>query len=111
MVSNGATSDSAGICSYNKKKKWRESVKYLHSRIDRARFWRREGSVLIADMVALRQEMEREAGQRQQKGTVARYCSCGAAYLSRAQRGGDRDARRKRQRVSQERLRDDRTVS
>ena len=48
---------------HKKNKKWRESVKYLHSRIDRARFWRREGSVLIADMVALRQAMEREAGQ------------------------------------------------
>ena len=50
----GATCDSAGICSYKEKKKWRESVKYLHIRIDRARFWQREGSVLIADMVALR---------------------------------------------------------
>ena len=39
-------------------------MKYLHNRIDRARFWRREGSVLIADMVALRQEMEKEAGQQ-----------------------------------------------
>ena len=98
MASVGVTRDSADICSHKEKKKWRESVKYLHSRTDRARFWRREGSVLIADMVALRHEMEREAGQRQQKGTVARYCSCGAAYLSRAQRGGDRDARRNRAR-------------
>ena len=81
-----------------KKKKWRESVKYLHSRIDRARFWRREGSVLIADMAALRQEMEREASQRRQKGTVVGYYSCGAAYPSRVQRGGNRNARRKRQR-------------
>ena len=64
MASVGVTSDSAGMCSYKEKKKWRESVKYLHSRIDRARFWQREGSVLIADMAALRQVMEEEAGQR-----------------------------------------------
>ena len=68
-------------------------MKYLHSRIDRARFWRREGSVLVADMVALRQEMEKEAGQRRQKGTVIGYCSCGAAYPFRVQRGGNRNAR------------------
>ena len=111
MASVGVTSDSAGICSYKEKKKWRESVKYLHSRIDRARFWRREGSVLIADMAALRQVMEEEAGQRRQKGTVVGYCSCGAAYPSRVQRGGNRDARRKRQRVNRERLRGERVVS
>ena len=60
----GATCDSTSVGSQKKNKNWRKSVKYLHSRIDRARFWRREGSVLVADMVALRQEMEREAGQR-----------------------------------------------
>ena len=60
MASVGAKCDSVGICSYKEKKKWRETVKYLHSRIDRARFWRREGSILVADMAALRQEMERE---------------------------------------------------
>ena len=38
-------------------------MKYLHSRIDRARFWQREGSLLIVDMVDLRKEMERGAGQ------------------------------------------------
>ena len=86
-------------------------MKYLHSRTDRARFWRREGSVLIADMVALRQVMEEDAGQRRQRGTVVGYCSCGAAYRSRVQRGGNRDARRKRQRLNRERLRDDRVVS
>ena len=86
-------------------------MKYLHNRIDRARFWRREGSVLVADMVALRQEMEREAGQRRQKGTVVGYCNCGAAYPSCVQRGGNRNARRKRQKVNRERLRDDRVVS
>ena len=51
-------------------------MKYLHSRIDRARFWRREGSVLVVNMVALRQEMETKAGQQRQKGTVVGYCSC-----------------------------------
>ena len=111
MAAVGATCDSTSAGSQKKNKNWRESVKYLHSRIDRARFWRREGSVLIVDMAALRQEMEKEAGQRRQKGTVVGYCSCGAAYPSRVQRGGNRNARRKRQRVNRERLRDDRVVS
>ena len=108
---DGATCDSAGICSYKEKKKWREYVKYLHSRIDRARFWRREGSILIANMAALRQEMEREASQQRQKGTVVGYYSCGAAYPSCVQCGGNRSARRKRQRVNWECFRDDRVVS
>ena len=56
----GATCDSAGVGPLKEKKKWRESVKYLHSRTDRARFWRREGSVIIIDMVALRQAKEED---------------------------------------------------
>ena len=35
-------------------------LKYLTSRADRARFWRREGSVLEIDLAALRQVMEEE---------------------------------------------------
>ena len=66
----GATCDSTSAGSQKKNKNWREFVKYLHSRIDTTRFWRGEGSVLIADIAALRQEMEKEAGQRRQKGTV-----------------------------------------
>ena len=110
MAAVGVTCDSASAGLQKKNKNWRESVKYLHSRIDRARFWRREGSVLIADMAALRQEMEREAGQRR-KGIVIEYYNCGAAYPSRVQCGGNRNARRKCQRVNRERLRDDRVVS
>ena len=87
-------------------------MKYLHSRLDRARFWRREGSVLIVDMVALRQAKEKEdPGQWRQQGVAVGYCSCGAAYPSRAQCGGNRNARRKRQRASRERLRGERVVS
>ena len=37
-----------------------EILKYLTSRSDRARFWRREGSVLEIDLVALRQVMDEE---------------------------------------------------
>ena len=37
-----------------------EILKYLTSRSDRARFWRREGSVLEIDLVALRQVMDGE---------------------------------------------------
>ena len=64
MASVGATCDSAGICPLKENKNRRESVKYLLSRSDRARFWRREGSVLIIDMVALVQAKEKDdAGQ------------------------------------------------
>ena len=65
MAAVGVTRDSASICPLKENKNRRESVKYLLSRSDRARFWRREGSVLIIDMVALRQEKEKDdAGQR-----------------------------------------------
>ena len=48
-----------------------EILKYLTSTSDRARFWRREGSVLEIDLVALRQMMDEEnTGQWQQKGTA-----------------------------------------
>ena len=68
--------------------------------------------MLDIDLEALRQAMEEEnTGQWQQKGTAVGYCSCGAAYPSRAQRGGNHSARRKRQKASRERLRDDCTVS
>ena len=112
MAAAGVTRDSAGICPYKENKNRRESVKYLLSRLDRARFWRREGSILIIDMVALGQAMEKDdAGQRRRQGVAVGYCSCGAAYPSRVLRGGNRDAKRKRQRAERERLRDDRVVS
>ena len=67
--------------------------------------------MLDIDLEALRQVMEEEnTDQWQQKGTAVGYRSCGAAYPSRAQRGGNRNVRRKCQRASRERLRDDRTV-
>ena len=93
MAAAGATCDSAGVGPLKEKKKWTKSVKYLHSRIDRARFCRREGSVIIVDMVALRQVKEKDdIGQQRQQGVAVGYCSFGAAYPSRAQRGGNRDA-------------------
>ena len=54
--------------------------------------------------------MERDASQQRQKGTVVGYRSYGVAYPSRVQHGGNRNARRKRQRANRERLRDDRVV-
>ena len=111
MAAVGATSDSATVGSRKERKNWRESVKYLHSRVDRARFLRREGSVMVVNLAALRQEMEMKAGQQRQKGTVVGYCSCGAAYPPHVDCGGNRNARRKRQRANRERLRDDRVVS
>ena len=53
VAAAGATCDSAGIGPLKENKNWRESVKYLHSKSDRARFGRREGSVVIVDMMAL----------------------------------------------------------
>ena len=55
--------------------------------------------------------MEEKSGQRSQKGSVIGYCSCGVAYPPRVKRGGDRKARRQRQRVNRGRSRDDRVVS
>ena len=39
-------------------KNWREAVKHFH-RVDRARFLRRDGSVITCDWEALRQEMDK----------------------------------------------------
>ena len=72
---------------------------------------RRVGDVLEIDVEALEQRMERDVGQRSQKGSVIGYCSCGVAYPPRVKRGGDREARRQRQRVNRGRFRDDRIVS
>ena len=51
--------------------------------------------------------MEEKAGQQSQKGSVIGYCSCAAAYPPWVKRGGDRKARRQRQRVNWGRSRDD----
>ena len=55
--------------------------------------------------------MEGDAGQRSQKGSVIGYCSCGVAYPPRVKRGGDRNARRMKQRANWGRSRDNRTIS
>ena len=52
-----------------------------------------------------------KTGQQSPKGTVIGCCSCGATHPSRRRRGGDHDARRKRQREQRERAREDRTLS
>ena len=49
--------------------------------------------------------------KRWQQGVAIGYCSCGAAYPSRTQRGGNRDARQKHQWASRERLRGEWVVS
>ena len=60
----GVTSCSAGVGSYKEKKNWREVAEYLHSSVDRAQFLRREGCVLICNLAALKQEVEKmNAGQ------------------------------------------------
>ena len=71
---------------------------------------RRVGDVLEINVEALEQRMERDAGQRSQKGSVIGDCSCGAAYPPRIKRGGDREARRQRQRVNRGRSKGDRII-
>ena len=51
--------------------------------------------------------MEKSAGQRPPKGMVVGSCRCRAAHPSRDKRGGDRMARRGRQRVNRDLSRDD----
>ena len=91
-------------------KNWREAVKYLR-RVDRARVLRREGSVLMCSLVALRRKMEKmNAGEQHRPKVSVGYCNCGTTYLSRVQCGGDHEARRRKQRVNRERLRDIQTI-
>ena len=112
VAADGATLCSARIGPQKDKKNLREICEYLSkNRIDRTQFWRRVGGVLVCNMEALEQRMEGEAGQRSQKGSVIGYCSCGAVYPPRVKRGGDRDARRIKQRANRGRSRDNRTIS
>ena len=105
---------STGIGSYKEKKKKNvgKICKYLtENRLERTQFWRKVGGVLEFDEVALDQELMRRAGQRPQLGTVVGHGSDGAACPSREKRGGDRIARRERQRALRDRSRDDRILS
>ena len=90
MAAADATRVSAGNCPQKNTKNRREAVKYLLSRIDRARYQRREGSVIVFDLEALRREMEEDTDQWQQKDSAVRCCSCGAACTPRSKRGGNR---------------------
>ena len=112
MVSAGTTSCSASVRSLEEKKNLREICEYLSkNRIDGTRILRRVGDVLVIDTEALELVKEEGAGQRSQKGFVIGYCSCGAAYPPQVKRGGDRDARRMKQRANRGRSRDNRTIS
>ena len=94
------------------KKNWREICEYLHSRIDRTRILRKVGCVLEVNMEALEQvKREKIAGQRQQHGVAVGCCRCGSAHPPRDHRGGDRIARRQKQRANRGRSRDDCTVA
>ena len=74
MATDGATLCSARIGPQKEKKNLREICEYLSkNRIDRTRILRRVGDVLVADVEALEQRMERDAGQRAQKGYVIGY--------------------------------------
>ena len=61
MAAADATRVSAGNCPHKNIKNRRESVKYLLSRSDRARFWWKEGFVIVVDLEALRQEKEEKS--------------------------------------------------
>ena len=66
----------------------------------------------MRDMVALKKEMEeKNAGQRQQRMVAVECSNCGVACSSHLQCGGNHKSRRQRQRLKQEFLRDQRTVS
>ena len=98
MAAAGATLCSTRIGPRKEKKNLRECYKYLkENRLDRTQFWRRVGDVLVCNVEALEQRMEKSAGQQPPKGEVVGCCSCGAAHPSRDKRGGDRMARRARQ--------------
>ena len=103
---------SMSIISQKQKRNLREICEYLNeNRVERTRFLRRVGDALEIDVEALEQQMERDVGQRSQKGSVIGCCSCGAAYPPQDKCSGDCKARRQRQRVSQGRSSDDRIVS
>ena len=55
--------------------------------------------------------MERQADQRSLEKLVMGCCSCGAIHQSRRRRGGNRGARRQRQREQRDRFRDGQTLS
>ena len=72
---------------------------------------RRVGGVLEIDKEALELAMEREAGQQPLHGAMVGCCQHGLTHPSRRRRGGNHEARRKRQREKRERSRDDRVLS
>ena len=112
MVSVSTTLCSASVRLLKEKKNLREVCEYLSkNRIDRTQILRRVGDVLVVDIEALELGMEGRVGQQSQKGTVMGYCSCGAAYPPRDNRGGDRKARCEKQRANQGRSRDNCTIS
>ena len=114
VVADGTTLCSAQVSSRKKTKmvSVREICKYLTThRVDRTQIWRRVGSVLEINREALERVMETDAGQQPLKGTVVKCCHCGMTHYSRRKRGGDHEARRKRQRERRERSRDHRVLS
>ena len=112
MIANSITTCSTDKGPQKSKKNWREVCEYLHSRVDRTRILRKVGCVLEVDLEALEQvKWEKSAGQRQQHGVAVGCCRCGSAYPPRDKRGGDRIARRQKQRANRGRSRDDCTVA
>ena len=64
-VATSATLCSARIGPRKEKKNLRECCKYLkNNRLDRTQFWRRVGNVLVCDVEALEQHVEKKVGQR-----------------------------------------------
>ena len=110
MASDGATMCSFWGGSFKKKEKItvRECCQYLtRNRIDRTQIWRKVGCVLACDVVALRRRMERDVGRQPLQGAMVGGCSYGSAPPSHRKRGGNRGARRQRQRAKREVLRGD----
>ena len=73
---------------------------------------RKVGCVLEVNLKALEQvKRERSAGQRQQHGVAVGCCRCGSAHPPRDHHGGNRIARRQKQRANRGRSRDGCTVA
>ena len=82
MATIGATTCSVGMGLHKNIKNWREAVKYLPS-VDRAKFLKRNSSVLTLDIVPLKKEMEeKNAGQWQRQMFTVECSKCGVAHSS-----------------------------
>ena len=78
--------------------RWRARAKALSDR-DRTGFWRKDGPVLILNMEDLAQRLDKKNGAPQSRGIAQeRDNQQSAAHSNRGHRGGNRIARREKER-------------